>query len=359
MKIGPKIAGSLLAAVAVTAGAGRAAMNPGSATAPAVGKEIPTLQTQTTEEGQKVVYDLYTWQRRELAKRLPLEDAWPPDSAVEAQFKRFNLDTSPVAAAPRLPARILPDVYLVNADPNLAYLIDAGPEGLVLIDPGMENNVGAILKNIAGLGFSADRIKWVVNTHAHLDHAMADASFQKLGAKILIGRDDVPAVEKGTLITGKFLLPPAMQAAYPLAHVDWPVDDGEVLKLGNKTFYAIHTPGHTPGSTCFLLQLEGKNVLFGGDTVLFDYRLAAQPPAFTDNNAYLASLKKLAVYGFYPNRIRWDVLLPGHGTMVLDRAYLDVQKAYRQVQLDVTDNAPVEALPFGTEAYRKLMFGRP
>lgn len=361
MKIGPKMAGSLLVAAAVAAGTGvgRASMNPDSAAASAVGKEIPTLQTQTTEEGQKVIYDLYTWQRRELAKRLPLEEPWPSDAAIEAQFKRFGLTNPPIAAAPRLPARILPDVYLVNAEPNLAYLIDAGPDGLVLVDPGMESNVGAILKNIAALGFSTSKLKWVINTHAHLDHSMADASFQKLGAKILIGRDDVPAVEKGTLFTGKFLLPPAMQASYPTFRVDWPVDDGEVIKLGNKTFYAIRTPGHTPGSTCYLLQVDGKNILFGGDTILFDYRLAAQIPAFSDNNAYLASLRKLTAYGIYPDKTRWDVLLPGHGTMVLDRAYLDVLKGYRQVELNVTDNTPVEALPFATDAYRKLMFGRP
>lgn len=351
----PSLAAALAAANGVNAALAAPAPQPSTASQGA----SAAVPIQVTETGQKIVYDRYTWQRRELAKRLPLDEPWPSEATIEAAFKRFGLATPPVPASLPLPARIMPDLYLVNTEPNLVYLIDAGPEGLVIIDPGMQSNVAAILKNVQALGFAPERIKWVINTHAHLDHTMADAAFQKLGAKILIGRDDVAAVEKGTLVTGRYILPPAMAANYPTVHVDWPVDDGEILKLGNKTFYAIHTPGHTPGSTCFFLELEGKNILFGGDTVLFDYRLGAQPAPFADNVAYLASLKKLAGYGLYPNKVRWDVLLPGHGVMVLDRAYEDVLKASQQVQLDVTDNRPVDALPFGTDAYRSIMFGRP
>ena len=322
----------------------------------AVDRARATLPTQKTEEGQTVIYDAYTWRRRELAKRLPINEPWPSEAAIGAQFKRFGLDVAPIPEQIPTPSRIMPDIYLVNTTPNLTYLIDAGPGQLVLIDPGMEYNVDAILRNVAALGFSPKDIKWVINTHAHFDHAMADAHFQKLGAKILVGRDDVGAVEKGTEVTGKIALPPAIRDHYPTLHVDWPVDDGEDLVLGDKTFMAIHTPGHTDGSTCFMLKVDGKTILFGGDTILFDYRLGAQLMPFADNVAYLGALKKLVRFEkFY----RWDALLPGHVTMVLDRAYEDVLKGERQVELDVTDGQPVEALPFATDDYRKLMFGRP
>ncbi len=363
MRANRKIIASILVTALLSGvnGVGWASMKPATAVTSTPARTIADLPVQTTEEGQKVIYDRYTWQRRELTKRLPLNEAWPSEFDIAAQFKRFGLDNPPIPAKLPLPARIMPDIYLVNTDPNLVYLIDAGPDGLVIIDPGMTVNYDSILKNIEALGFSPKQVKWVINTHAHFDHSMLDAAFQKLGAKVLIGRDDVPAVEKGTDITAKWALPLFGQAVpvYPTVKVDWPVDDGETLKLGNKTFYAIHTPGHTPGSTCYMLQIDGKNILFGGDTALFDYRLAAQPAPFSDNATYLASLRKLAGFGFYTNKIRWDVLLPGHGTMVMDRAFADLEKSYRQVELDVTDNAPVEALPFGTDSYRKLMFGRP
>jgi glyoxylase-like metal-dependent hydrolase (beta-lactamase superfamily II) len=348
------------AAATISATPGNALMaNPPAAAATAA-KTVPTLPVQVTEEGQSVIYDTYTWQRRELTKRLPIEEAWPNDFDIAKQFTRFNLNTPPIPAKLPLPAKIMTDIYLVNTEPNLVYLIDAGPDGLVLIDPGMTMNVPSILKNIEALGFSPKNIKWVINTHAHFDHSMADSDFQKLGAKVLIGRDDVPAVEKGTYVTGKYILPPAMTPnPYPTIKVDWPVDDGEVLKLGNKSFVAIHTPGHTPGSTCYWLQVDGKNILFGGDTILFDYRLGANPPTFADATAYLQSLRKLAFFGLWPNTVRWDVLLPGHGTMVMNRAFADVLKGYQQVELNTADNTQVQALPFGTDNYRRLMFGRP
>lgn len=44
------------------------------------------------------------------------------------------------------------------------------------------------------------------------------------------------------------------------------IDDGEKIAGAGMTFTAIHTPGHTPGSTCFLLEVTGDDpVLFTGD----------------------------------------------------------------------------------------------
>lgn len=352
MRIG-KLAGPLLAL-----GIG---LSPSFALAAPTVETLPTMQT---EEGQTVIYDRYTWQRRELDKKLPLNEPWPDNegTAIEAAFKKYGLDKPPLPATIPVPSRIMTDIYLVNSNPNLTYLIDAGPAGLVLIDPGLEPNAEAILKNVEKLGFSRSAIKWVLNTHSHLDHSWADAHFQRLGAKILVGRADVAAVEKGTDATARSAIPPAMMGAYPTIKVDAAIDDGEDLVLGNKTFRAISTPGHTPGSTCFLLTIDKKNILFGGDTLLFDYRLGYQGTSYSDDVAYLASLKKLARFSATPypaGKVRWDVLLPGHGTMVLDRAYLDVQKAVRQVQWDLTVGEEIKALPFYDDAYRKFMFGRP
>ncbi|MBS0331284.1 MAG: hypothetical protein JSS35_00825 [Proteobacteria bacterium] len=61
----------------------------------------------------------------------------------------------------------------------------------------------------------------------------------------------------------------------------------------------------------------------------------------------------------FGHRTRWDVLLPGHGTIVLERAYADVTKGVMQVQWDVANGEEVKALPFSDDGYRRLMFGRP
>jgi hydroxyacylglutathione hydrolase len=44
------------------------------------------------------------------------------------------------------------------------------------------------------------------------------------------------------------------------------LDDGQRVSGAGMTFTALHTPGHTPGSTCFLLDVDGEEtVLFSGD----------------------------------------------------------------------------------------------
>jgi len=54
--------------------------------------------------------------------------------------------------------------------------------------------------------------------------------------------------------------------AEPPPPPDEPVTDGEEIRFGSVGVRAIHTPGHTPGSTCYLLEGE-MPMLFSGDTL--------------------------------------------------------------------------------------------
>jgi len=319
---------------------------------------VPDMATRTTEEGQTVAFDRYTWERRELDKHLPPDQAWPAEGEISRAFERFVPKDARAAKFIEVPARVLGDIYLVNSEPNLTYVIDAGTDGLILIDPGLTMNVASIRANIARLGLSTNKVRWVINTHAHFDHSMADASFREAGAEILIGADDAAAVETGGLSTGISAFLP--DVPFPATKVDRRLADGEILKLGNKTLYVIHTPGHTPGSCSFLLQQGGRNLLFSGDTLLYDNRLGFQQDPYANNRQYQESLKKLADFRLnFMQPLRWDVLLPGHGAIVLDRAYMDVEKGLRTVQIDQLEGYRIEALPFATPLYRSMMFGRP
>ena len=89
-------------------------------------------------------------------------------------------------------------------------------------------------------------IKYVFETHFHADFVSGHIDLSnKTGATIVFG--------------------PTAQPAYP-AYI---ATDGEDFKVGNITIRAIHTPGHTMESTCYLLFDEsGKNTaLFSGDTL--------------------------------------------------------------------------------------------
>ena len=323
---------------------------------------VPPIGTILTEEGQLVAFDKSTWQLRELAKRVAPGDPWPRGQEMERALERFGLklDTPPNTIP--VPALIAPDVYLVGQDRvhNLTFMVDCGPEGVAVIDPTYVSEYERTVANVEKCGRSAKDIRWVLNTHCHVDHAMADYKFREAGAEIMVHETDADAVEKGTQVTAYHLVVKTTGLNYfPRCKIDRRLADGEELTLGNKKFLIIHTPGHTPGSASFLLQAGGKNLLFAGDTVLYDYRLGWQGNPYADNRQYLFSLKRLDEFTYGAGRVWWDILLPGHGTIAMDRAYLDVKKARDLVAFSLAEGQEILSVPFTTEYYRARMYGRP
>ena len=75
----------------------------------------------------------------------------------------------------------------------------------------------------------------------------------------------------------------------------------------------VHTPGHTPGSVCFLLQEQ--SLLFSGDTIFSDGRRVSRSIPFPGSDAaqYAQSLERLA-------GMRFDILCGGHGAPLLGGA---------------------------------------
>jgi len=329
-----------------------------SAVSPQV--NIPPISTMISEEGQRVAFDQSTFQSRELTKLLPPNQPWPTGQGFEQALQRFGLDRN-------IPSRIVPveiaaKVFLVGQDrlSNLTYMIDCGPEGVAIVDPTLDSEFERTVANVEKCGRSRKEIRWVLNTHCHVDHAMADRKFQELGAEILLHEADAAAVEKGTQVTAFHLLSKEVGLTeFPRCLVNRRLSDGEELQLANQKIFVIHTPGHTPGSACFLLRVNGQNLLFSGDTVLYDFRVGWQDDPYADNRQYLASLQKLATFTWNSEPVQWDALLPGHGAMTVDKAYLDVQKARDLVEADLARGKHIEAVPYATAEYRKLMYGRP
>jgi Zn-dependent hydrolases, including glyoxylases len=68
------------------------------------------------------------------------------------------------------------------------------------------------------------------------------------------------------------------------------LEDNEVIDLGNRLIYILHTPGHAPGHMCFFEPEHGY--LFTGDLVYKDVLFAYYPS--TDPEAYLDSLERVA-----------------------------------------------------------------
>jgi len=125
----------------------------------------------------------------------------------------------------------------------------------IIIDPG--GDAGRILKRVEELKL---RIKYVVNTHGHFDHIMANGSVVKAtGAPLAIHPEDAPMLKSGggALFFGWLVSSPPPDVF---------LNEGDVITLGKVSLKVLHTPGHSPGSISLVEEEEG--CIFSGD-VLF------------------------------------------------------------------------------------------
>ena len=103
-------------------------------------------------------------------------------------------------------------------------------------------------------------IRYLLQTHAHLDHVAALAEMKAwTGAPIVIHKDEMPLYEAVPMQCRLFGLP-AMSSPPP---PDIFLHEGDTFDFGELSARAIMTPGHTPGGVTFAIAEH----LFVGDTL--------------------------------------------------------------------------------------------
>ena len=208
---------------------------------------------------------------------------------------------------PLAPFRIIDNIYYVGANELTSYLITT-PEGHILLDSGAAETVPLILQNIGRLGFRAEDVKILINSHAHFDHAGGFAQLKRLtGAKIHLSREDAPLAARGGRRDPHF----GDSVAYEPFTADVFVRDGRPVSLGGVRVTPHLTPGHTQGCTSWSMTAseggEKHEVVFICSVTAPEYRLVgnrAYPDAVSDYRRAFKVLKSLDA----------DVLLAAHGS---------------------------------------------
>lgn len=127
-------------------------------------------------------------------------------------------------------------------------------QGAVVIDPGEEAD--RILWTLEDLGL---KVKYIINTHGHFDHAGANQELKNAtGAPLLIHKEDAEMLSHLSEAAAAFGLQ-AENSPPP----DQTIEEGDMIRFGDYELKVIHTPGHSPGG----ISLYTNGYLFVGDTL--------------------------------------------------------------------------------------------
>jgi glyoxylase-like metal-dependent hydrolase (beta-lactamase superfamily II) len=186
---------------------------------------------------------------------------------------------------------------------NFVYAIgDQARGNCLLVDPAYA--VDELVDIVEGDGM---HVTGVLATHYHPDHvggSMMGYSIEgvtrlleRVGCPVHVQRDEAPWVARTTGMTESELV----------AH-----EPGDIVAVGDVEIELVHTPGHTPGSQCFLV--DGR--LVSGDTLFLDGCGRTDLPG-ADPAAMYDSLQKLARL---PDGV---IVYPGHRYSLPSSATID------------------------------------
>ena len=198
-----------------------------------------------------------------------------------------------------------------NSSKNNSFGANAGiiigKDGIVVVDTMISaKEAKRFIRDIRTI--SRKPIRYVVNTHYHLDHVFGNSEFAKLGAVVIAQENDKKAMENSAKETlkniGEYGLTPKDMTGTTLAYPVLTYGDRMTINIGGQQIELIHArQSHTDGDT--LVYLPDKKVLFTGDILFTNYHPFLGEGNIEEWAKELDDIKSMDV----------EKIIPGHGPL--------------------------------------------
>lgn len=189
----------------------------------------------------------------------------------------------------------------------------------ILIDVGTDQNVKRLV-NCISKQENLEKVKKIVLTHTHFDHAGGAAAMGELtGAEIF-----VHPLEGNRISRGDFSVALTRLFESQMTPFRWsPMEEGSLIETGSTSFKVLHLPGHSEGSIG--LWEEKTRSLIAGDTVFADGGIGRYDLPSGNLTLLKHSLERIASL---------DVrnLYPGHGREVIGDGKEHIKASFESIR---------------------------
>lgn len=233
--------------------------------------------------------------------------------------------------------RMIANVYYVGTTDLASYLITT-PQGHILINTGVEDALPQLKKSITDLGFKVTDIRILLTNQAHFDHVAAMAGIKKdSGAKLYATEGDARLLNEG----GKDDYLFGSKYTFPSAKVDRVLKDGETVSLDGTKLQLHLTPGHTPGSATYTMQVKEDGRSYD---VCFANMNSINPGTVFVNNSKYPKIAEDYAHAFdVQKKLHCDVWFGGHASQFnMAKKYKAVYDAKTYVDPDGYKKAVAE-----------------